>query len=132
MPIVVLWRESKVKTSLADFLKQQEAAAILNLTHIQQGKKLINDFQQLNIPILQGLHFGGNAQQWNNAPSGVAQHLNAIFIALPETWGISDPLVLSIQEGDQEKWLVPQVNLLLDKVIAQSKLKFMPNSSVLK
>ncbi|MFV5626498.1 cobaltochelatase subunit CobN [Acinetobacter baumannii] len=128
MPVVVLWRESKANTRLAEFLKAQGISALVNLTHIQQGKKIVEDLEQLNIPMLQGMHSRQEGKDWQKAASGVAPQMTAMFIALPETWGISDPLVLSVQEGNEEKWLVPQVKLLLDKVIAQAQLQNLANS----
>lgn len=128
MPMVILWNESRAKTKLSEFFKAQDVTALVNMTHIQQGQNIMQELKQLNIPMLQALHFRGNDAQWQSSASGVPAHTAAIFLSLPETWGFSDPLVLSVQEGDQEQWLKPQIDLLLDKVIAQAKLKHLPNA----
>ena len=114
MPMVILWNESRAKTKLSEFFKAQDVTALDNMTHIQQGQNIMQELKQLNIPMLQALHFRGNDAQWQSSASGVPAHTAAIFLSLPETWGFSDPLVLSVQEGDQEQWLKPQIDLLLD------------------
>ncbi|NHB58848.1 cobaltochelatase subunit CobN [Acinetobacter sp. 194] len=123
VPIVLLWSESKSKTKLSDFFKDTPITAMVNMTHIQNGQDIVAELKKLNIPMIQSLNFNGNVEQWNNSKSGVPPHLASIFLSLPETWGFSDPLVLSLNDGGQERWIEPQVNMLLDRVIAQSKLK---------
>lgn len=127
VPIVLLWNESKTKTKLSDFFKDVPITAMVNMTHIQNGQDLVAELQKMNVPMVQSLSFNGNFEEWKNSKSGIPPHLASIFLSLPETWGFSDPLVLSLNEGGREQWIEPQVNILLERVIAQSKLKIKPN-----
>ncbi|SPL69990.1 cobaltochelatase subunit CobN [Acinetobacter stercoris] len=128
VPLVVLLDERKAKTTLSEYLSNIQVDALVNMTHIQQGQKLVEELSKINTPMIQALAFQGNAAQWQEATSGVPPYLTAIFLSMPEIWGFSDPLVLSTKEQGKETWLKPQVDLLLDKVVSQSHLKHLNNA----
>ncbi|MCF3999589.1 hypothetical protein L2E47_58590, partial [Pseudomonas aeruginosa] len=68
-------------------------------------------------PVLQTLGYrDGNEADWLAAASGVAPRTAAAFLGMPETWGMSDPLVISALENGEPKLMAGQAEALLDKL----------------
>ncbi|MBJ9985886.1 cobaltochelatase subunit CobN [Acinetobacter sp. S40] len=128
VPMVLLWKQSQAKMPLSSYLKDIQVDALVNMTHVQQGQKLVNELSQINAPMIQTLTFQGDTEQWQKTHSGIPAQLAAIFLSVPETWGFSDPLVLSSKQNGKDVWLKPQVNLLLDKILTLSRLKHLNNA----
>lgn len=128
VPMVLLWNQSQAEMPLSSYLKDIQVDALVNMTHVQQGKKLVDELSQINAPMIQTLTFQGDTEQWQKTRSGIPAQLAAIFLSVPETWGFSDPLVLSSKPHGNDVWLKPQVDLLLDKILALSRLKHLNNA----
>ncbi|WP_180174369.1 MULTISPECIES: cobaltochelatase subunit CobN [unclassified Acinetobacter] len=128
MPVVLLWSESKAKTTLSEYFKDMPITAMVNLTHIQNGQQLVAELEKINAPMIQALSFHGSMEDWHSATSGVPPHLASVFLSLPETWGFSDPTVLSIHEHGQESWMPGQLGSLLRRTQAQARLKYLSNA----
>src|SRR5690606_13147099 len=74
-------------------------------------------FLALDIPVIQTLRFrDGSAADWPDAVSGVAARTTAVFLAVPEGWGIMDPLVLSASTDGVDDLLAPQADALIAKL----------------
>lgn len=123
MPMVLLWNEAKASGQVSAYFKDVPITALVNLTHIQNGQAWIEELKHLNVPMIQALNFHGNQTQWQQSSSGVPPHLASIFLSLPETWGLSDPSVLSLEIDGTSQWLPEQVDSLLARIQAQAKLQ---------
>lgn len=116
MPIV-FFAELSAEESVVNKLGGKTIDALVNMTHLQHGNQLTKDFLMLDIPVIQTLRFReGDRSSWPKAKSGVSASTTAIFIATPETWGMSDPIVLSASQQGVDKLLPSQADALIKKL----------------
>src|SRR5690606_19718269 len=93
---IVFWHDASGSAGLPGVLAAGKVDALVNLTHLQNGAARSRDFLALDIPVIQTLRFrDGDAADWPEATSGVVARTTAVFLAAPEGWGVTDPLVLS-------------------------------------
>lgn len=121
------WFDQQRDDGLRAALEGIEVTAVVNLTHLQNGKGRSADFSALDVPVIQSLnHRQGNAAQWRTASSGVPMPLLATFVALPEGWGVIDPIVLSANEGGATLPIAEQVQALTGKLERIARLRSRP------
>ncbi|WP_341644419.1 cobaltochelatase subunit CobN [Thauera sp. SDU_THAU2] len=114
---VVFWFDASAPDGLAGLLAGGSIDVLVNLTHMQNGAARSRDFLALDIPVIQTLRFReGEAADWPTAPSGVAARTTAVFLAGPEGWGLSDPIVLSASTAGIEALLPEQADALIGKL----------------
>ncbi|THF67193.1 cobaltochelatase subunit CobN [Pseudothauera nasutitermitis] len=114
---VAFWFDGSAPDGLAAVLGAGQVDALVNLSHMQNGAARSRDFLALDVPVLQALRFReGAAADWPAAVSGVAPRTTAVFLAGPEGWGISDPLVLSAATAGVENLLPEQADALIAKL----------------
>lgn len=108
-PIVFWWRGEIEEGDFFALFKELNLDALVNLTHLQNGNQLIADFEALDISVIQTLRFReGDVRQWPRVTSGVSASVAASFLALPETWGLIDPIVLSARSIQGRDVLLPK------------------------
>ena len=118
------WFDQQDDNGLHDAVASLDVAALVNLTHMQNGSARTAEFAQVDVPVIQALnHRQGDAAQWRAASSGVPMSLLATFIALPETWGVSDPIVLSASEHGAMLPIPEQVEALAAKLARMAALR---------
>ncbi|ETD72192.1 cobaltochelatase subunit CobN [Pelistega indica] len=126
MPIV-FW--SNGKRSLVEIVGKNNVDVLVNMTHLQNGEQLKKDFQVMNIPVIQTLKFReGSLAQWANAASGVNANTTALFLSIPESWGLSDPIVLSATSQGKERLIPTQAHALITKLKNLLVLKHLKNA----
>ncbi|WP_284455593.1 cobaltochelatase subunit CobN [Alloalcanivorax xenomutans] len=124
---MVFWFDGADGTGVSSLLAGAEADALVNLTHLRDGKARSQDFLDLDIPVIQTLRFrDGEASDWPDAQSGVAPRTTAVFLATPEGWGISDPTVLSATTGGVDDLLPEQADALIAKLKKLVALRHTP------
>ncbi len=124
---VVFWHDASDPAGLAGALKGGGIDVLVNLTHLQNGSARSKDFLALDIPVIQTLRYSeGEAADWPGAVSGVAARTTAVFLAAPEGWGISDPMVLSARTNGVEDLLPDQARALIAKLQSLIALRHTP------
>lgn len=114
---IVFWADADDPQGLQGALKSAAVDVLVNLTHMRGGAQRTRDFKALNVPVIQTLRFReGQARDWPAAPSGVNARTAAVFLAGPEGWGVSDPLVLSAATEGIDELLPQQAQALIDKL----------------
>ncbi len=114
---VVFWFDGSDPQALARIAKPAGFHAIVNLTHMQNGTARSAEFLDIDIPVIQTLGFReGGPAAWSKAMSGIPARTAAVFLAGPESWGMSDPLVLSAVENGAEVILPAQLDALMGKL----------------
>src|SRR5690606_16939149 len=97
------------------------------LQHMQNGPARQAEFLALDIPVLQTLSYReGDRAAWRRASSGVPSHMVAPFLSLPERWGMGDPLVIDVVEDGEPVPIEEQVDALLAKAEALTRLRRTP------
>jgi cobaltochelatase CobN len=121
------WFDAADANALRDALDGISVDAIVNLTHLQNGGARSEEFLALDVPVLQTLNYRqGNIDAWRAADSGVATPLVATFIAVPEGWGMSDPLVLGAVERGEQVPIPEQIDALAAKLARLAALRRKP------
>jgi cobaltochelatase CobN len=122
-----LWFDDKDPQGLAKALQGVPVAAIVNFTHLQNDQARGHEFLALDVPVLQALNYRqGAPERWRRASSGVSPSLVATFLAVPEGWGASDPLVLGAVEGGEAVAIPEQVQALAAKLARLVALRRKP------
>lgn len=124
---VVFWYDASDPAGLPGVLGTGKVDALVNLTHMQNGEARSRDFLALDVPVIQTLRFReGEAADWPDAVSGVNARTTALFLAVPEGWGVSDPLVLSASTRGVEDLLPAQADALIAKLQSLVALRRVP------
>jgi len=122
-----VWFDQALDDGLRNAVAAINVSAVVNLTHLQNGAALPQEFVGLNVPVIQGLNYRqGNSEQWRKATSGVPMSQMATFVALPETWGTSDPTVVSATDNGSLQPIPEQVEALVRKLARIGKLRTVP------
>lgn len=116
MAPLVFWFNASDADALQKLLVPAKADVLIIATHLQNGPARKAEFLKLNIPVLQTVSYrDGDPEAWAKAESGMSPHLVAPFLALPESWGVSDPMVIDAVRDGEPVPIVPQVDALLAK-----------------
>ncbi len=126
---LVFWFDAADPRALQTHLGPAKPDILVNLQHMQNGSARRAEFRALDIPVLQTLTYRqGDPATWREATSGVPMHMVAPFLSVPESWGMSDPLVIDAVEGGEPVPITEQIEALLDKAAALAALRRTPAS----
>ncbi|SFC26234.1 cobaltochelatase CobN [Bosea sp. CRIB-10] len=126
MPLV-FWFEAAKADGLTSVLKPAQADLLVIGTHLQNGAARAAEFRELGIPAIQTTGFrGGNAEAFEEAKSGLSMQMVAPFLAVPESWGASDPIVIEALEGGELAPLPRQMDALVAKALKLTVLRRKP------
>lgn len=124
---VPFWFDAEDADALKKILQPAQADVLINMQHMGNGRARMQELEQLGIPVLQTLNYrDGNVDQWKQETSGAPSRLVAPFIAVYETWGMSDPLVIAAVDNGVLVPMQPQVDAILRKASALAKLRHTP------
>ncbi|MCO5159315.1 MAG: cobaltochelatase subunit CobN [Aquamicrobium sp.] len=124
---VVFWFDGADPEGLTKIVRPGRIDALVNLTHMMNGTVRSAEFLDLDIPVIQTLGFReGGAEAWAAAASGIPARTAAVFLAGPEGWGMSDPIVLTAVEEGAEVPLPAQVDALVGKLKRLALLRRKP------
>lgn len=125
---VLMWFKSTDDQGLSQFWQDAKPSAMVNMTHMQNGEARKAEFLQLNVPVLQALTYrDGSEQDWLSSPEGLAANTAATLMAVPEGWGMTDPIVIAAIHNGEAQLIDEQVPLLLGKLNALVRLQTLPN-----
>ncbi len=126
---VVFWFDSTDPKGLSRIAGPAKLDALVNLTHMMDGKARSAEFLDLDIPVLQTTGFReGGTKEWAAATTGIPMRTAAVFLAGTEGWGMSDPLVLTAIEDGAEVPLPAQLDALVSKLAKLVSLRRKPAS----
>lgn len=126
---VLFWFNQSEDYALTQFWQNYKPAALVNLTHMQNGEARKREFQQLDVPVFHGSTYrNGSREDWLADDQGRGAGAFATLQVIPESWGVADPLLIAAM-GDGEPVLInDQFRLLTDKVKSLVRLKNRANS----
>lgn len=111
------WYDERDPQALSKVVRQLNARVLINFTHMQDGEARKTEFEQLDVPVLQGLsERAATPDQWRASMSGITGMSAPVMLSVPEGWGISDPLVLGAVENGEVVPIPEQVELLTAKI----------------
>lgn len=122
-----LWFDDDDPEGLSKALSGIPVTTIVNLSHLQNGNARAREFLALDVPVVQALnHRQATPEAWRQATSGVSVSLVATFLAVPEGWGASDPVVLGAVENGEPVAIPEQVEALAAKLARLAALRRKP------
>ncbi|PWR18238.1 cobaltochelatase subunit CobN [Zavarzinia compransoris] len=126
MPLV-FWFDAGATDGIARVFGSDLPDIFVNAGHMQNAEARKAEFIALDRPVIQTLTYReGNAGDYAVAASGIDQRLVAPFLAVPEAWGMSDPLVIGALDGGEIVALPEQVDLLLGRAATIAALRRKP------
>ena len=124
---LVFWFDAADPFALQKLLGPGKADVLVIATHLQNGPARKAEFLKLNIPVLQTVSYReGDPEAWAKADSGMSPRLVAPFLALPESWGVSDPMVIEAVRNGEPVPMMSQVDALLTKAARLAALQHKP------
>lgn len=103
---------------------KQRPTVLVNMTHLQQGEQRKLELEQLNVPMIQTLHYrDGDVNEWRESDVGIEQRSASVMLATTETWGLTDPLVISAESEGDEHYIPEQLELLFGRVYSNYRLQ---------
>ncbi|MPZ39808.1 MAG: cobaltochelatase subunit CobN [Rhizobiales bacterium] len=124
---LVFWFDAGDPDALQKLLVPAKADVLVIATHLQNGPARTAEFLKLNIPVLQTVGYrDGDPDAWAQADSGMSPRLVAPFLALPESWGVSDPVVIEAVRNGERVPMMGQVDALLAKAARLAALRRKP------
>ncbi len=113
---VVFWYDAEDPNALQKLLQPAGIDVLVNLQHMQNGSARKAEFLAMNIPVIPALIWReGDIDAWLRAKSGVSSRSITPLLVIPETWGMSDPIVIGAIENGQPVAMDQQVEALLSK-----------------
>ncbi len=96
---------------------------LVNMTHLQQGEKRKSELEALNVPMVQTIHYReGNIEHWRESDVGIEQRSASVTLATTETWGLTDPLIISADIDDEKVFISEQMDLLFGRAHSYHRL----------
>ncbi|PSW18196.1 cobaltochelatase subunit CobN [Photobacterium sanctipauli] len=109
--------------------EQYKPAVVVNLTHLQQGDKRQAEMKRLNVPVIQTLHYrDGDMDDWRKSDVGIDQRSASVMLSTTETWGLTDPLVISADKDGDKAYIPEQLELLFGRAHAYHRLQSKGNN----
>jgi len=126
---IALWLEAGDPQALQKLVGPANVDALIIATHLQNGRARAAEFLKLGIPVLQTVSYrDGDVEYWAKSKSGMSQRLVAPFLALPETWGVSDPIVVEAVENGAPVPIMAQIDALVSKASRLAALRHKPTA----
>lgn len=124
---LIFWFDRLKPSGIQDVIAEAKPVMLVNTTHMISGDVRQAEFQQLDIPVVIGLTSREyDIASWRQADKGIPAHTTAAMVTIPESWGLSDPLVLAALEEGEPKAIPEQLDLLVGRFMAMAKLKQQP------
>ncbi|HEC59835.1 MAG TPA: cobaltochelatase subunit CobN, partial [Methylophaga sp.] len=124
---LVFWFDRLKPSGIQDVIAAAKPVMLVNTTHMIAGDIRQAEFRQLDIPVVIGLTSRDyDIASWRQAEKGIPAHTTAAMVTIPESWGLSDPLVLAALEEGEPKAIPEQLDLLVGRFMAMAKLKQQP------
>ncbi|MCP4254415.1 MAG: cobaltochelatase subunit CobN, partial [Candidatus Scalindua sp.] len=120
---LLFWYDRQSKTAIADKISAANPVMLVNTSHMV-GKARQQELEGLAIPVVMALNYrSGTIKQWREAPQGMRGGSYATLMVIPESWGMSDPVVISAIEEGEPAAIPEQVELLIGRFLAMTKLQ---------
>jgi len=120
---LLFWYDRQSKTAIADKISAAKPVMLVNTSHMV-GKARQQELASLAIPVVMALNYrSGTIKQWREAPQGMRGGSYATLMVIPESWGMSDPVVISAVEEGEPVAIPEQVELLIGRFKAMAKLQ---------
>ncbi len=99
--------------------------SIINTQTIHWAEKRRIEFEKINVPVLQTLHYySGNKLDWENDNQGIPIQAVPFYLTIPEISGVIDPTIISARDETKQKQIIDfQLESVVTKALKFSTLR---------
>lgn len=104
---------------------------IINYRAIHWANKRKEEFEALNVPVIQALtYYDGNQKKWEESAQGISPGMAPFVLVLPETAGVIDPVIVAAvnEKTERAEMIDYQLDYLLDRTFNYTNLRNKPNA----
>lgn len=128
---LIFWFDRLNPEGIQEVIAAAKPVMLVNTTHFISGDTRQLEFHQLDIPVVIGLTSREHDMAgWRQSVQGIPAHTAAAMVTIPESWGMSDPLVLAALEEGEPKAIPEQLDLLIGRFMAMAKLRQQPVAQI--
>jgi len=126
---VGVWFDQTRARTLVEAVRPLNPEVLVNTQHLINGPAIRTQLVEIDRPALQTFAFReGDAEAFRRADSGIAFRSAAALLSPPESWGMSDPMVLSAVEDGVLLPILEQVEAVAAKIAGLIALGRKPNA----
>ncbi|SHG80422.1 cobaltochelatase CobN [Ferrimonas marina] len=129
---VIYWFDANDPDGMSRIWAEHQPTALLNTTHLQGGDARKAELEALGVPMMSALGFTDTIAEFRRVDSAIPPHSLTALVTGPESWGMSDPLVLWAQSdagvGGEPQLIPEQLRLLTERIHALHQLRTVPVS----
>lgn len=110
-------------------LGQADIDLIINFRNIHWANQRKVEFEKFGVPVIQAMtYYGGSQKAWEDDPQGVDAGMMAFTLVLPETAGVTDPMIVAGMDrrSGQVEIIDYQLRHLVNKAVNLTNLKYKP------
>ena len=121
---LIFWFDGKAEDGLQRMIARAGASTLVNMTHMTSGDARKAEFEALDMPVVMAfIGREGTADEWRAAAQGIPARTASALMAAPESWGMSDPVVLGAVESGEPVPIPEQVDLLVGRFLKMARLQ---------
>lgn len=126
---VVFWFEASDPAAVGKVAKAAKIDVLINLQHLQNGAARKAEFEALGVPVMAGFTYReGDIAAWRASPTGISPQMTAVLLATPESWGVSDPMVIAAVDKGELTPIPDQVAAMVGKARRLAVLRAKANA----
>lgn len=126
---IVFWFEASDPEAIGKIAKAGKVDVLINLQHLQNGAARKAEFEALGVPVMAGFTYReGDIAAWRASPTGISPQMAAVLLATPESWGVSDPMVVAAVEKGELTPIPEQVAAMVGKARRLALLRTKANA----
>lgn len=126
---IVFWFEANDPEAIGKIAKAGKVDVLINLQHLQNGAARKAEFEALGVPVMAGFTYReGDIAAWRASPTGISPQMASVLLATPESWGVSDPMVVAAVEKGELTPIPEQVAAMVGKARRLALLRTKANA----
>ncbi|WP_312734214.1 cobaltochelatase subunit CobN [Brevundimonas sp.] len=126
---VAVWFDQRQARSLIDAVQPLKPDLLINTQHIVAGGVIRDQLIELEVPAIMTFSYReGDADAWRAASAGLNSRSAAALLAPAETWGMSDPMIISVVDHGALLPIPEQIEAVAARAARQVALRRTPNA----
>ncbi|MDQ1153976.1 cobaltochelatase subunit CobN [Brevundimonas sp. SORGH_AS_0993] len=126
---VAVWFDQRKPRGLVEAVQPLHPDLLINTQHIVAGGVIRDQLVELDVPaVLTFSYREGDADAWRSAPAGLNSRSAAALLAPAETWGMSDPMIISAVDHGALVPIPEQIEAVAARAARQVALRRTPNA----
>nr|WP_314528371.1 cobaltochelatase subunit CobN [uncultured Brevundimonas sp.] len=125
---VAVWFDQRLPRGLIEAVRPLNPDLLINTQHIVAGGVIRDQLVELDVPAVMTFSYReGDAAAWRAASAGLNSRSAAALMAPAETWGMSDPMIVSAVDRGALVPIPEQIEAVAARAARQVALRRTPN-----